>query len=296
MTQLTKRLLIAAVILVLGGAGTAIKAGIALQVTNALGITGRSEPKAAAGNVSDSHRPAAAAKPGATAKPAGAAKPAAAATPGAIAKSGESAKGAPAPAGQAAKTPPIQASAGIGLASAGQATRAAKAPRSAPPAPIQADLTSQTAKNPQRTSAPPASGSAQVAATGAPRPGGPVAEPFIDPTERLSSWVREPYIYTSLGRRDPFGSLLSGEFVGDGEPGLVDVGNLKLVGIAWDQADRFAMVEDPRGFGYALREGDPVRSGKVLRINRTSVTFLQTMGGESNTITIELPMQEGKVR
>jgi hypothetical protein len=146
---------------------------------------------------------------------------------------------------------------------------------------------------PSSTNSP---GGATQPASGTQRPGGPAAEPFIDPTERLSSWVREPYIYTSLGRRDPFGSLLNGEFMGDGEPGLVDVGNLKLVGIAWDQADRFAMVEDPRGFGYALREGDPVRSGKVLRINRTAVTFLQSMGGESNTITIELPMQEGKVR
>ncbi len=106
--------------------------------------------------------------------------------------------------------------------------------------------------------------------------------------------MREPYHYTRLGRRDPFGSLLSGDFVADGEPGLVDVGDMKLVGIAWDQADRFAMVEDSRGFGYALRQGDPVRSGRVLRIDRKSVTFVQSMAGESNTVTIELPIQEGK--
>ena len=119
-------------------------------------------------------------------------------------------------------------------------------------------------------------------------------EPESDPTDRLAHWMREPYYYASLGRRDPFASLVSGDFESDGEVGLVDVGDMKLVGIAWDEIDRFAMVEDSRGFGHALREGDQVRSGKVLRIERDSVTFLQTSAGESTTITIELPIREGE--
>jgi hypothetical protein len=119
-------------------------------------------------------------------------------------------------------------------------------------------------------------------------------EPESDPTDRLAHWVREPYYYASLGRRDPFASLVDGNFESDGEVGLVDVGDMKLVGIAWDEIDRFAMVEDSRGFGHALREGDQVRSGKVLRIERDSVTFLQTSAGESTTITIELPIREGE--
>ncbi len=118
-------------------------------------------------------------------------------------------------------------------------------------------------------------------------------EPEGDPTDRLAHWVRKPYYYASLGRRDPFASLVSGDFESAGEVGLVDVGDMKLVGIAWDEIDRFAMVEDSRGFGRALREGDPVRSGRVLRIERDSVTFLQTSAGESTTITIELPIREG---
>jgi len=285
MTPLVKRFLILAVVVVLGAVGAAFKAGVIQTVTNAIGIPGRSAPKVAA------------------IKPAAGQKPApqpAVATTSTAAKAGAP-SGAPAPA-------PIQASAGLGLggpaspaktatpAKAGTAAKPgtnpnAAAASAATPAPAAAGLTPPSSKV-----APGAQATAGAKPASAQRAGGPAAEPFIDPTERLSSWVREPYIYTSLGRRDPFGSLLSGEFVGDGEPGLVDVGNLKLVGIAWDQADRFAMVEDPRGFGYALREGDPVRGGKVLRISRTGVTFLQTMGGESNTITIELPTQaqEGK--
>jgi hypothetical protein len=284
MTTLVKRLLILAVVVVLGAAGAAFKAGVVHTVTNALGIHGRSAPKVAA------------AKPAPGQKPA--AKPQAATT-GPAAPS-DAAKGA-----QPSAPAPIQASAGLGMtgpsgpsksgapvAKPGTTpakTAAAANAKSAAPIPAAAGLTP-----PSSQSVPATAGAAKTA--GAQRGGGPAAAPFIDPTERLSSWVREPYLYTSLGRRDPFGSLLNGEFVGDGEPGLVDVGNLKLVGIAWDQADRFAMVEDPRGFGYALREGDPVRGGRVLRINRTGVTFLQTMGGESNTITIELPTQaqEGK--
>jgi hypothetical protein len=114
-----------------------------------------------------------------------------------------------------------------------------------------------------------------------------------DPTDRLAHFEREPYHYASLGRRDPFASLVSGDFISDGEVGLVDIGSIKLVGIAWDEIDRFAMVEDARGFGHALREGDPVRGGKVLRIDRESVTFAQSIAGVTNTITIELPIQEG---
>jgi hypothetical protein len=291
MTPLVKRLLILAVVVILGAAGAAFRTGLVLTVTNALGIPGRSAPKVAAAKPAPGQKPAV--KPQvATTGPA---------APSGAAKSNAAKSGAqPAPA-------PIQASAGLGISGPSSPgapvakpgttpakTTAPAAANSAAPIPAAAGLTPPSTKSAPGAPATATGGASKAA--GAQRAGGPAAAPFIDPTERLSSWVREPYLYTSLGRRDPFGSLLNGEFVGDGEPGLVDVGNLKLVGIAWDQADRFAMVEDPRGFGYALREGDPVRGGRVLRINRTGVTFLQTMGGESNTITIELPTQalEGK--
>jgi hypothetical protein len=117
---------------------------------------------------------------------------------------------------------------------------------------------------------------------------------IADPVDRLSQYAREPYYYASLGRRDPFASLVKGDFMADGDAGLVDVGNMKLVGIAWDEIDRFAMVEDGRGFGYVLREGDAVRGGKVFKIERESVTFVQTTAGVSSTITIDLPIREAK--
>jgi hypothetical protein len=167
-------------------------------------------------------------------------------------------------------------------------SRAASEARSAlgeskPTAPGSPAITTQ-GPAPSKTPASP-SGSATGAAR-SPRS-------INDPTDRIARFVREPYYYASLGRRDPFTSLLEGNFQGEGETGLVDIGNIKLVGIAWDNIDRFAMVEDGRGFGYVLREGDAIRGGRVLNISRESVTFAQSTAGESSTITIELPIREG---
>ncbi len=193
------------------------------------------------------------------------------------------AKGGPAKPAAASSATPIQAARG-----------AAKAVEARPVAASMAGSTAPSSAAPGAT--PAAAGNAaasavsgQSGATGAAF----AEEPEGDPTDRLAHWQREPYYYASLGRRDPFGSLVSGNFESDGEVGLVDVGDMKLVGIAWDDIDRFAMVEDSRGFGHALREGDPVRSGRVLRIERDSVTFLQTSAGESTTITIDLPIRGG---
>ncbi len=122
--------------------------------------------------------------------------------------------------------------------------------------------------------------------------GTPATSVAEDPTRRLPTYARERFSYASLGRRDPFQALVGGEFETDGDVGLPDVADLRLVGIAWDAADRFAMAEDSRGFGYVLRLGDKIRGGKVARIARDSVTFAQYTAGELSTITLELPLQE----
>jgi hypothetical protein len=119
--------------------------------------------------------------------------------------------------------------------------------------------------------------------------GTPVAQ---DPTRRLPTYARERYHYASLGRRDPFQQLVGGTFEASGDVGLPDVADLRLVGIAWDEADRFAMAEDSRGYGYVLRLGDKVRGGRVAGIHRDSVTFAQYTAGALSTITLELPIRE----
>jgi hypothetical protein len=113
-----------------------------------------------------------------------------------------------------------------------------------------------------------------------------------DPARRLPAYARERYHYASLGRRDPFRGLVGGDFEASGDVGLPDVADLRLVGIAWDDVDRFAMAEDSRGFGYVLRLGDKVRGGRVAGIHQDSVTFAQYTAGELTTITLELPIRE----
>jgi hypothetical protein len=125
-----------------------------------------------------------------------------------------------------------------------------------------------------------------------PASGGQAANFLGGPGAKVLKYERPRYHYASLGRRDPFSALVGGEFEAAGEVGLPDVADLNLVGVAWDDTDRYAMAEDSRGFGFVLRVGDKVQGGKVVGIDRASVTFAQYTAGELSTITLELPLQE----
>src|SRR5207244_4160676 len=73
-------------------------------------------------------------------------------------------------------------------------------------------------------------------------PGRPVASATVQAAAHMDDQVT--YQYNALGRRDPFSSLLTGEYVGADVGGDVppDVGCLKVVGIVWGDADQFALV------------------------------------------------------
>jgi hypothetical protein len=99
------------------------------------------------------------------------------------------------------------------------------------------------------------------------------------------------YQYNTLGRRDPFQSMIEGEFVGADVGGNAppDVGGMQVVGIIWGDADKFAMVEDGRGNSHVLRRGDKVMNGVVTGLKRDGVTFtLTTDDGQSQTVTVPL--------
>jgi hypothetical protein len=98
------------------------------------------------------------------------------------------------------------------------------------------------------------------------------------------------YQYNALGRRDPFSSLLEGEFVGmdvggDAPP---DLGGLKVVGIVWGSDDQFAMVEDVKGNSYVLRRGDKVQNGFVEGLKRDAIIVNITVDGQSQSVTIPI--------
>ncbi|MEO5987803.1 MAG: hypothetical protein ABIU54_10595 [Candidatus Eisenbacteria bacterium] len=98
------------------------------------------------------------------------------------------------------------------------------------------------------------------------------------------------YQYNALGRRDPFQSLIGGEFVGvdvggDAPP---DPGGIKVVGIVWGSTDQFALVEDVRGNSLVLRRGDKVQNGYVTALKRDAVVFSLTADGQTQSVVIPL--------
>lgn len=96
------------------------------------------------------------------------------------------------------------------------------------------------------------------------------------------------YQYNAIGRRDPFQSLLTGEFVGKDEGGDAppDPGGMKIVGIVWGASDQFAMVEDVRGNSYVLRKGDKLQNGYVESLRRDAVVVNVTADGQSQQVVI----------
>ena len=104
---------------------------------------------------------------------------------------------------------------------------------------------------------------------------------------------REVYVYKTIDRRDPFASLLEGDFEATiGHP-LLDVSSMKLVGIVWGKSDKFALIEDGRGHGHILRVGDPVINGYVVGLTQDELLIRQSSYGESQTVTIQLQRKEG---
>jgi hypothetical protein len=98
------------------------------------------------------------------------------------------------------------------------------------------------------------------------------------------------YQYNALGRRDPYQSLLTGDFVGAdvGGDAPPDVGGIKVVGIVWGTSDQFALVEDARGNSYVLRKGDKVMNGVVEGLKRDGVIINITADGQTQTVVVPL--------
>ena len=99
---------------------------------------------------------------------------------------------------------------------------------------------------------------------------------------------RQTYQYNTIGRRDPFQSML-GSFVGEdvGGDAPLDVGALKVVGIVWG-SDSFALVEDGRGNSSILRRGDKVMNGYIEDLKRDAMVVKITADGLTQSVTIPL--------
>ncbi len=140
---------------------------------------------------------------------------------------------------------------------------------------------------PPRPSQPQAAAATSAAPASAPKP------------------VVPPYVYEAKGRRDPFRPLIAPRLA-EGKPrpktGLaaLEVNELKLAGIIWEQRGYFALVEAPNGSGYVLRVNDTVGGdARVTRITPLAVTFevgAQLGGGPTPSQSVRTRVVELRLR
>ena len=76
----------------------------------------------------------------------------------------------------------------------------------------------------------------------------------------------------------------------------VDVGRVELVGVVKGDLDRFALLEDEKGFSYILRVGDRVRNGSVVAIGDRSMVARVTNFGQTRKFTLHLARAEGDTK
>jgi len=111
---------------------------------------------------------------------------------------------------------------------------------------------------------------------------------WADETDEESKNLRDKrYFYQAFNRRDPFRSLIVGEFE-QTEFDLVDVNAVRLVGVLSGGMERYAMLEDKNGFAYIVKAGDPVRNGSIVSIGERSLVARISMFGQSSSVTLHL--------
>jgi len=104
------------------------------------------------------------------------------------------------------------------------------------------------------------------------------------------------YYYSAFNRRDPFRSLVAGRFVRNDKMELVNLNAVELVGIVRGELDRFALLEDEKGFNYILRVGDKVSKGTVVSIGDQSMVARVTNFGQTSKFTLHLVQRQEGVK
>jgi type IV pilus assembly protein PilP len=116
--------------------------------------------------------------------------------------------------------------------------------------------------------------------------------------------IEDAYVYTSIGKRDPFVSYFA-DFTDDRKDAALttelekfDISQLKLVGIVTGISNPRAMVEDPTGKGYIITRGTLVGKyrGRVTSIQKEEVIITEeyrdvTGRRVTNHIPLRLPIE-----
>jgi len=107
-------------------------------------------------------------------------------------------------------------------------------------------------------------------------------------TEEGNKIIREKrYYYQAFNRRDPFQSLIVGEYE-QSEFELVDINAVSLVGVLSGGNEKYAMLEDANGYAYILKAGDPVRHGSVVSVGDRTIVARVTLYGQTTSVTLNL--------
>ena len=112
------------------------------------------------------------------------------------------------------------------------------------------------------------------------------------------------YFYDPRGKRDPFRSIrFAGEDSGEqkkdfGPLGDFELGQLELQAVIWDANNPRALILDPGGRSYILREGSSIgkNNGQVIHIGDNRVLVKETyenFAGEQATKDVELRIRLG---
>jgi hypothetical protein len=107
-------------------------------------------------------------------------------------------------------------------------------------------------------------------------------------TDENSAKLRDRrYYYKAFNRRDPFQSLIVGEFE-ESEFELIDIYSVRLVGVLSGGMERFAMLEDNNGYGYIVRTGDPIRNGSIVSVGDRTLVARVTFFGQTTSLTLRM--------
>jgi len=102
------------------------------------------------------------------------------------------------------------------------------------------------------------------------------------------------YYYQAFNQRDPFQSLIAGEFEESGELDVVDIYSVRLVGVLSGGMEKFAMLEDNNGYAYIMKAGDPIRNGSIVSVSARNLVARVTMFGQTSTVTLRLEDKKRK--
>ncbi len=102
------------------------------------------------------------------------------------------------------------------------------------------------------------------------------------------------YYYQAFNQRDPFQSLVAGDFEESGELDIVDIYGVKLVGILSGGMEKFAMLEDNNGYAYIMKAGDPIRNGNIVSVSDRALVARVSLFGQTSTVTLRLEEKKSK--